>query len=195
MRNRELIELANTKVAIEDILLESFNIDVPKDVDGWKSDCPKGSEHSDGGRTKAMRVYSDSNSAWCFRCSEKFLPVNLWQLVTGTASPVKAAKDMLEHYGVRTTPPTPQERWEAMENKETEEVEYDSLKEVFLNYAKTLPAYAVRQYEDPVLKAVTTVLNSADLLPKGAGSATLQEWIREAKSAFAKFWKERYEQH
>ena len=77
-QEKSVIDLANERITI----IEACNM-LGMDVHDFsiaslKVWCPFGHlYHSDGGTTKAMRIYPATNSAWCFACNLYFTPVKL----------------------------------------------------------------------------------------------------------------------
>ena len=204
-RTDRLVTLANTKIPIERVLKDLFKIDVPPDAGGWKCECPLGYDHSDGGRTKAMKVYSASNTAWCFSHSRKFTPVSLWQIATDKLSRVESSKEILAYYGIDPNPPSLDARWEATHDphsaiqedlfKSPQEIkEFESETSVsiivgtFLSYLRSVPDYPTRQYEAPVMDTVNKILDGARSFDSETTYATLEAWLNESKRTFKFFW-------
>lgn len=76
-----------------------------------KTHCPfEDLYHEDGGRSAAFRIYPDSNSAWCFACSEFYSPVKLYGAVHGLDGPTAAEQllALVGHQGVSVDT-----RWDA----------------------------------------------------------------------------------
>ncbi len=113
MTRASLIALANEHVPIV-TACRLVGVDLPEDgglARSRKTFCPFGElYHSDGGAEPAMRIYPDSNSAWCFRCAAYLTPVKLaaqaWDQDWATAAAV-----LLDRIGYR--PPSLAERWAA----------------------------------------------------------------------------------
>lgn len=186
----EWFEYANSQIKIESVLNDIFGEDIPEDVGGWKAHCPEGSDHSDGGASKSLKVYSDTNSAFCFSHNRKYTPVDLWKVHKNLKQNTAAAKGLLKHYGIRTTPPTAEERWVALEAElnTVKELDRDSLAESLLLFANSLPHYSVRQYEEPVLDLIGRILATTHKMPEGVDHATLEKWINDAQALLTKLW-------
>jgi hypothetical protein len=60
--------------------------------------CPFGMFHRDGGVDRALRVYPQSNTAYCFAGCGFIDPIRLFRL-TYDLSPLEAAKRLVETYG------------------------------------------------------------------------------------------------
>lgn len=188
---RTLVEIAEEDVRIERVLQDLFSIDSVEDAGGWKTHCPLGAEHSDGGTSKAMRVYSDTNSAYCFSHRTSFTPLSLWRLKHPHMSRREAAEDMLEHYGIRSTPPTLDERWEhleATEEKVPQDVE--ALRETLRYFARTtLPDYAAKQYDAEVLEVMGKIYLTSESLTGDCSYDTMVHWLQTAKNVMKKLWR------
>jgi hypothetical protein len=105
------VDQANEKIKITDVLT-NIGVFVPETIlngGNKKIYCPFGFYHSDGGTTKAMRVYVASNTAYCFSCSKRYSPVGLASAAWDT-SWVNAALRLLEDSGYK--PKTIEERWQ-----------------------------------------------------------------------------------
>lgn len=184
----DLIERANKDIRIEDVLNDYFDCSVPYGIDKIKDYCPLGFDHSDGGVRKALTVYGDSNTAWCFSHSMRFEPVSLWQIRTGMKSG-EAARDLLNVYGHRTSPLTLSERWEKAEQKQSSPpIDRDALRDLVLNKAASLPMYSKLQYDDSVVKAISYLLRSVDNLPDSADYGTIIKWKASMDRTLEEFW-------
>lgn len=105
------IDQANELVHIADVLT-SLNVFVPDSLrtgGNKKVFCPFGFYHSDRGATKAMRVYANSNTAYCFSCSKRYSPVTL-AAAAWDCSWQNAAFRLLEDIGY--APKSLEERWQ-----------------------------------------------------------------------------------
>lgn len=159
------IDLANTKVSIHQVC-KLFDIDVPEfgtDARSFKVHCPMGAfYHSDGGDEPTMRVYSDTNSAYCFRCSTAFSPVWMYSQVQGVR-PMQAAKELLDMIGHK--PPSATELWERYNNPEQVVPDTASL-------AIALKTYCARQ-----AKSWETAQFDTDVAAKLAKCLMLLEYV------------------
>lgn len=184
-----VVQEAN-KIPIEQVLMDQFNIDVPADAGSWKTNCPLESEHSDGGIRKSMRVYSNSNSAWCFSHGMKFTPVYLWQLATGL-SKVRAAYDLLNVHGQPFRSQDYAERWDKMNEKETKRIEMDNLREAIRLFASSLPQFSTRQYDPQVMKMLTTIFTHMESLDPHSDYDTIESTLNKYKEILTKYWRSR----
>lgn len=80
MSRLDVVAVANEKVPIVTVA-QMLGVQLPEDVGAGRSrkvPCPFGDlYHSDGGVSAAMRVYPETNSAYCFSCSAYYTPVSL----------------------------------------------------------------------------------------------------------------------
>ena len=185
---------AETEVKIQAVLSRLFNIYIPADVT-WKTQCPEGYDHSDGGVAPALTVYPESNSAWCWSHKRKYTPLKLWKIVHPTRSNIAAATGLLEEFGLRTTPLTLTERWHKLqeEGNTPPVVGVDGLKEALIIYASTLPKYATRQYDNDTLYKLNDLLSFTNDLPESVSSDTLDDLLPKLKEKLDNYWKDRYD--
>lgn len=86
---------------------------MPAPEPGNKSWCLFGHlAHPDGGLERALRIYEDTNSAYCFACAKAWRPVSLMAEVWDCTW-AEAADRMCQMAGI--TEPTWQEKWEALQ--------------------------------------------------------------------------------
>ena len=190
MRKIDWVHLANTQVRIEKVLNDLYGIEIPEGVGNWRAACPKGIEHRDGGLAKSMRVFSDSNTAWCFSHSESFTPVSLWQNRSSVSSRVKAAKQLLGAYGFPTEPPSLEERWKSTQDEAAEDLDPSNLRSALVYFAKTqLPGYVTRQYEGDVMNIMSNLLESVDDLPPESSYDTMVQWMNKSKGILKTYWR------
>lgn len=102
LRRRSVVALANDQVTITDAC-RAAGMDIPdaEYVRGRKLHCPfEAFYHRDFGREPALRIYPDTNHAYCFACATTFTPVYLVAQAWGL--PVRtAARELLERFGSR----------------------------------------------------------------------------------------------
>src|SRR5882724_1752587 len=104
------IDVANDYVSIRKVLGWA-GIYVPEVSYGrsWKTRCPFGEMyHIDMGSEKSMRVYSDTNSAYCFQGCGYLSPVSLHSKISGLPWQ-DAAEDLLQRMGYQDI--TDEEKW------------------------------------------------------------------------------------
>src|SRR3954466_13862718 len=103
---RSTVAVANEVVSIATVC-RWLGVQVPDD-DSLRSKlyCPFGEfNHSDGGRDRALRIYPDSNSAYCFACSELFTPVKMYARMTDDGNWRAVAATLLGKVGYRSYDP------------------------------------------------------------------------------------------
>jgi hypothetical protein len=78
LRKTNVVTVANEKVSIVTVC-QMLGMAVPDDIaHSGKVHCPFGElYHSDAGVDPAMRLYLESNHAYCFNCAAYFSPVQL----------------------------------------------------------------------------------------------------------------------
>ena len=106
-----MIELANQEVSIL-VACQVVGMELRDEISEQRSSkvhCPFGHlYHSDGGVDAAMRIYPDTNSAWCFSCSYYYTPVKLVARAFDTDQRT-AANLLLDRIGYRS--PDPRDVW------------------------------------------------------------------------------------
>lgn len=94
---KSLIDEANARVPIVKVC-RLIGMEVPEGASG-KYRCYFGDfNHSDGGRAASFRIYSDTNSAYCFSCRMAFTPTSLYAQAK-EVSRKNAAMALLEEIG------------------------------------------------------------------------------------------------
>lgn len=187
---KDWYHIANTKLKVSEALHTLFGIDVPEDAGSWKTNCPLDQEHSDGGKSPALRVNFDSNTARCFSHNKTFTPVDLWKIHSGSTGYKKPALEMLEHFGISTKPPTLDERWENTEKDTPKNPEVD-LKQGIIFFAQhQLENYSILQYRDDVLELMCDILDALDEIDSEASYETIEEWSNKAKGILKSYWRE-----
>lgn len=175
---RSNIQLANERMSI----VAALRIAGSDASDyGGKQFCPFGHMyHADGGYEKAMRVYSESNSAYCFAGCGYFSPVKLVSMVKDM-SDADAAEHILELTGY--VAPTIDSLWEAA-TRDTRKVDTDALIEALkLACARYSPDWEDRQLDEDVAKIFTRCLRS---LPKVRTEEDAEKWLRATKMIMRK---------
>jgi hypothetical protein len=103
VKRRSAIAVANERVSII-TACRLVGMDVPEDLQQGRSGkvrCPFGHlYHSDHGVEPAMRLYPESNSAWCFSCSTYYTPVTLVARAFDQRYETAAAQ-LLQHIGYK----------------------------------------------------------------------------------------------
>lgn len=178
IRRKSWIDTANEHVSIAD-LLTTFGIYIPGDaVSGGskKVYCPFGFYHSDGGTTRAMRIYYQSNTAYCFSCSKRYTPVKLaaakWDCPWNTA-----AMRLLEDAGFK--PKTIKERWVDATTPEENKPDLIALADALKMYCSAVSSdWATTQYSDKVADKLDKCLT---LLDSVATDEDAYKWLSTCK--------------
>lgn len=178
MEPRELIELANQRVSIVDAC-NMANMDVGDYARAaMKVYCPFGEVyHHDGGMTKSMRIYPETNSAWCFAGCGYFSPVKMvaWYK---DLSEEAAAESLLVQ--TNYVPEDYISQWDALLG-ETPTVDTASLAEALkVACSRICPDWDVLQFEEGVSLKLNQCL---ELLPKVKTKEDAVKWMEVTKHA------------
>lgn len=174
------VAVANEQVPIV-TALQMFGVELPDDIGTGRSrklHCPFGDVyHSDQGTSPAMRVYPETNSAYCFSCAAYFTPVSLAAKAMGCSAP-QAAEQLLARVGYRPLDLAGQ--WH-----EAKTYEPDPDKALLADALKTYcrrkhPRWGQEQFEPEVAAVLTRCLSLLDLV-KTAEDATA--WLGGCKIA------------
>lgn len=124
-----------------------------------KTYCPFGQVfHTDGGRTRAFKVYPESNSAYCFACPKRYDPVSL--IATEKDISYRAAAEWILEKKAYVSPDY-QTRWDAL-TQETVLVDHEALQDALkIACTRMVPDWAARQFEPRVANKLTQCLSIA----------------------------------
>lgn len=180
IQQKSWIDKANEIVGIAD-LLTTFGIYIPSDAQSGGSKkvfCPFGFYHSDGGTTRAMRIYYQSNTAYCFSCTKRYTPVKLaaakWDCPWSTA-----ALRLLEDAGFK--PKTLTERWVEATTSVENKPDLIALADALKMYCSGICSdWAIKQYSDTVAAKLDRCLS---LLDSVATSEDADKWLSVCKVA------------
>jgi len=158
-----------------------IGVDVPNGYDTGRSlklRCPFGEfYHRDGGVDPSFRIYPDTNSAYCFRCSAYYTPTRLLAL-KWDCSPTQAAAYLMEHIGAK--PLTRAEAWakavEISQPPATAQLA-DALKTFC---ARVHPTWEVDQFEPDIATVLVTCLELLDRVSTDTDAAA---WLAACKTA------------
>lgn len=181
-----LIDRAN-EVSIFDVLEDFFDLTLPREGQSFKSRCPFGAEHPDGGLDKGWRTYPGSNSSMCFVMHGYMGPVRLIQMQYGGKA-VSAAERILNFYNLNRPRPWRDRYWDVateVAQRESRPVTGDPAHAVeALNIAlRKEPGYVTRQFDDDVLHAMEVVLDRLDAVMQAEDPDAVRQWYQQAKSA------------
>lgn len=184
IRNRSSwIDDANERIQITDVLT-NIGVFVPDSIRNGgnkKIYCPFGFYHSDGGTSKAMRVYLASNTAYCFSCSKRYSPVGLasasWD-VPWTA----AALRLLEEAGFKSKTLT--ERWVEATTPVENKPDLIALADALKMFCSGVHAdWTSIQYDDHVSTKLNQCLSLLDLVQSDEAAS---RWLDTCKKAMTK---------
>jgi hypothetical protein len=177
-----LVGRANTEVRVEAVLNDHFAMHVPLEAEGWKTRCPFAAEHEDGGLDRQFRVYSSSNSGYCFALHGRLDPVRLWRLRSWFPSIRATAEDLLRSYGVEYRSKPYRERMALLRQSSGFRVDADSVVGALRVYLTSQPLYEARQYDDSILRGVNLVLNEVrDLCDRAETLGEVETWLQQSK--------------
>lgn len=183
LRQKSWIDEANNLIDIADVLT-SIGVFVPESIRNGgnkKIYCPFGFYHSDGGTTKAMRVYKANNTVYCFSCSKRYSPVSL-AAAKWDCSWMNAAFRLLEDAGFK--PKSLEERWveatTTLENKPDLIALADALKV----YCSTLTSkWATKQLEGNIAETLNKCLALLNIVETDEDAA---KWLVTCKKVMSK---------
>lgn len=187
-RDEKLIERANA-VSIFDVLEDYFDIRVPREGNSFKSRCPFGSEHDDGGLDKGWRTYPATNSSMCFPMHGYMTPVRLIQLQSGQRQ-AKAAESILKNYDL-LKPRHWTQRYEELlleqETRVSEPVGNPQHAVEALHMAlRGEPSYSLRQFDPDVMQVMEVVLERLNTVCTQGDPEQVRVWYQQAKSILLK---------
>lgn len=149
----DLVSKANEVVSIYDVCTKA-GVDFSSYM-GSRSKlyCPFGGiTHMDGGATRAFRIYEETNTAYCFACSQVYDPVGLYCAITDL-NRMDAAEALLEEAGWREE--TFEEKWDRLSGNDDQAFDNTYLPEALANFCSRLdPDWVTRQLEEPYSSAL-----------------------------------------
>lgn len=174
-------DIARAKeVPIHDVLRDFFRITVPYAEGSYKIYCPFSAEHPDGGIDKNTRVYSASNSVYCFAVHGSMDPVGLVMMQMGVPAKV-AAQKVLQRYNIPSRAPWRQRYQEVLldaERRESPAVDPAALVEALhvalareANYLDSLFSRRLNDVLEERLLLLDSILGSAS-------EEEIREWYR-----------------
>lgn len=172
------MSLANDKVPIT-YACQLVGMDIPDDISYGRSlkvHCPFGEVyHTDLGAEAAFRIYSASNSAYCFACSTYYTPVWLvaqaWDI-----EPTAAAVELLDRIGVK--PVSLADAWAHATRRDTPP-DHTLLAEALKTYcARVCPDWDAAQFTPSTAGTLSRCL---DLLDRVATDTDAQRWLDGCK--------------
>jgi hypothetical protein len=145
---------------------------------GAKVDCPFALLfHPDGG--KSFRIYDDA-TAYCYACSERYLPVSLYAQAKDISLD-EAAELLLEAFGYKA--PTAESRF-AEAVSQGLGVDQHALEDALKTFcARNFPSWETDQFVD---KVAAKFRQCVELLPTVHSSEDTRVWLNAAKTAMTK---------
>lgn len=142
-----------------------------------KVHCPFGElYHTDLGADRAMRIYPDTNTAWCFACSAGYTPVRLVATAWGMPQ-ADAALLLLDEAGLRL--PSPAQAWARAVNPPEPAPQVSHLAEALKTFcARIDAAWSWRQFEPQAAARLTACLG---LLDRVHTADDARQWLAGCK--------------
>lgn len=183
LRPNDPVVLASSIPVIR-VLKDLFNVSVPEGLGyrSWKTYCPLGWEHPDGGVDKGFRVYEQTNSAFCFVQHGQMGPVRLAQMRWG-GKQIVAARRLLEMYQLGQKRHWRQRYEEVLNEREIrQEISPAYVVEALRMALDAIPGYTARQYESKFVSLMEIELEALDeLLGRHPSDAEIRQWYYETK--------------
>ncbi len=174
--SRSVVEVADEVVSIV-TALRMFGVELDEHSLRRKLRCPFGIYHSDHGLAPAMRVYLETNSAYCFSCTLYLTPVSLAAKAMDCDRRT-AAERLLDRIGHR--PMDLAGAWRhAVEY--TPEPNTALMAEALKTYCRRIsPSWAQHQFDPQVAAALTWCLSLLDLV---VTEQDVTLWLTSCKAA------------
>lgn len=171
---------ANEIVAIETVLTMA-GVELNEGNRG-KIHCPFGyMYHSDGGLEATVRVYSETNSARCFRCNTSYSPVWLGVMMWGGTSKEVAWK-LLELSGFKL--PTFEELWTEYTTPKIEIPDTTMLAMALKTYcARVCPSWTIKQFDTDVSSMLSKCLSALNVV---LSEEDAEKWLEICKKVMIK---------
>jgi len=152
----ELLRIANERVSITKACnMIGMNVS-DYAAASMKVYCPFGEIfHQDGGMSKSMRIYAESNSAFCFAGCGYYDPVKLIS-TSRDISEEDAAEALLEETGY--VAPNYQDQWDALMSEKPVVDTADLAEALKVACARMVPNWEERQFDEAVSHKLTQCL-------------------------------------
>lgn len=179
-QNTFFIEEADNLVDIADVL-SNLGVFVPssaREGGNKKVHCPFGFYHSDNGLSKAMRIYSENNTVYCFSCAKRYSSVSLASAAWGCPR-TEAANRLLEQIGYKRK--SLKDRWTAATEVNKAEIDLAELGEALKIYCSMLiEDWTMVQLEQSISSKLASCLS---LLDKVKTDEDADKWLVVTKQA------------
>lgn len=184
MTRPNVVAVANEQVSIVTVC-RMLRMDLPDELGSGRSrkvECPFGETyHSDGGVSPAMRIYPETNSAYCFSCSAYYTPVSLAAKAMDTTRQVAALR-LLDRIGVK-----PRDLAAAWESARQYHPQPDKalMADALKTYCRrTCADWSQRQFEPGIARALNRCFALLELVKSGDDVglwlASCKEFMRRA---------------
>lgn len=189
MAPQSLVALADGQVSILEVCRQ-IGIDVPDELmmgrASMKVFCPQGDVfHGDGGTDPTFRIYSDTNSAYCFKCNKLFTPVSLYAISKGVTR-TEAAKYLLEVIGFNYR--VPELDHKTLLLTVDKPVDYAYLSDALKVYCGRICSdWETRQFSSEISEKLAKCL---ELLPRVKSKDEVAAWLSATKQVMSALLKE-----
>jgi len=189
-RANDPVVIAN-RIPIHRILRDLWQSDVPMGLGhrSWKTYCPLGWEHPDGGVDKGFRVYEQTNNAYCFVMHGSMTPVRLAQMCWG-GKPRNVARKLMEQYGLgrRYWKERYEEILQEYESRDSATQSAAYLVEALHTALSNIPGYIQIQYKPGVVSEMENELLGLDsLMGQHPSDEQIRVWYQNARQRLAHF--------
>lgn len=180
VKGKSIIAVANEQVSIV-TAMSMLGMDLPEGVGTSRSHkihCPFGPVyHSDHGLSPAMRIYPDTNSAWCFSCAVYYTPVKLVSQALDVDVELAAAR-LLDHIGYQ--PVDLEQAWQRASSFEPVP-DKALMAQALKTYCRRVCAdWTSRQFQPVTAAGLSRCLAVLDLVRTDAEA---QQWLSVSKAA------------
>lgn len=185
---QQVIQKAKTEIRIEDVLQKYYDIDVPYEAVSWKVRCPYAYEHADGGLDKQFRVYSDSNTGWCFEMHGRVDNLSLYRDQHPYLNYFDAAKSLLEDFDIDFHRKSYREVYEDIVSEKRVDLRYQDIVDAMKLYVSAFPQYVEHEYDGEVVQRIND-FNSV-VKAKCSNHGSLEEivqWYQQEKTNMKDF--------
>lgn len=179
----QVVQRALKDIKIEDVLSRYYDINVPYDAVSWKVRCPFFFEHEDGGLDKQFRVYSESNSGYCFAMHGRVDNLTLYRSQRFSSTFFDAAEALLTEFNIEYKNKSYRETFEEILKEKEEVIDSSSIIEAMKVYLSTISEYEDLQFHPEVLDGMKLFLDQVYSICENASSLEeVETWYQLEKS-------------
>jgi hypothetical protein len=165
-----------------------FKIYVPYDASSWKVKCPWAMEHEDGGLDKQFRIYSESNSGYCFAMHGRVDNIRLYRETHDYMTEFEAAKELLDEYGIEYKRKSYQETFAEVSKASSQRFDYQDLVDAMKFYLQSFDAYSDVEYDTEVVNWVEAFNQEARIVcARSTELKEVEQWYSRQKEDIKRF--------